>query len=165
MLEETPSLTDENFWLAFPGTYRDSGGAAISIEIIKRAIDRLADTETSEKLKCQAAIVLGSLLEEKTPSGDPPKLSEQDRARLTRSLSTDIAKLIAQPTQVDSDVQLPQQFAEFVGAKLVFPSSFRSTRNSGEVAIASPNVVRMHLIDTSGSNRRELHNKVQFSQT
>ncbi len=79
--EDTPALTNENFWLAYPGvmyplrfgSISASGGTATTVleggllildEIMDRAMAALVDTTTPLKVQTQAKIVLRSLLEE-----------------------------------------------------------------------------------------------------
>jgi serine/threonine protein kinase len=141
---ESTALTNENFWLAYPGAeYTSPSGVKVKAvtsiigTIANRSVAALADTSTSVTVKTQAKIVLRSLVEAGV------ELSTPQREQVEQTLAQEFAHAAENLELCAVDVELRRGFELYVAPKLttvVF--SPEASRNSTK---ANALIQTMHL--------------------
>ncbi len=162
ILSSAGNLSNEDFWLAYPATFRPSstvsperGCGFINAEIAKRAVQAIQDSTSTDKLFTQAVIVLRTLID------DGLQLTNIQRQQIEGPISRVLLTYSLNPsTAQDTVFELPL-FSRYVGPVISFGEFENRSRTS--VAIANQLIVTLNLIEVSGledelqAELRQLH--------
>lgn len=146
LLVEPDALTNEAFWLALPATY-DSNAPhrdrimltacdAVRKEVVRRAIDVIADEHSSDQLITQATVVLRTLAESDV------ELTEAQQTALAEGIAVRLKQAAQDPSEAYVEVNLPRDLRYYV-APVLSGDVFRSPSSDPAFKmIAIMNLVR-----------------------